>query len=139
MTEKTEQQKEQKYKKIALVLISLLIIVTCFIILFPQKSPLPQDLEQQATAFLLEKYKPGSCYGMPRVIHKGETLPKPKIEISDHCITMGRTCAPFEYIFDYEIWDGHCCSIIIYKGVLTYLDGNFTDNLISNKTEDVPC
>lgn len=111
------------------ILLLIFIGVLVLLVVFYQQQNIPTDLEQQARAFLVEKYHPGACYGMPRVVHKGEAPPQPKIELSQKDKTS----------FEYEVWDGHCCGITIYKGILTYSNKKFSDNLISNKTEIVPC
>ena len=114
-------------KKLVPLFFFALILITCFFVFFPQNLTYEVS-EEQARAFLIENYNPGSCYGMPQIIRDGAPLPEPKIEITREANN-----------FNYEIWDGHCCSITTYKGVLTYSNGNFSDNLISNKTESVPC
>lgn len=124
MTTLTKQQ-----QKLLLILVGCALLIVGFIAFFHQSQPSPQDLEQQARAFLIEKYHPSACYGMPRIVHKGEPGPEPKLELSQK-YNMG---------FEYEVWDGHCCSITIYKGNLTYSNNKFVDNLTSNETKQVPC
>lgn len=121
------------------------------------QSRMPENL--QIRAYLVDKYNPGICYGMPWPI---------KDEDINNIITINESFAKYikdkyklksdleiymkmkQYLaiklipasggkFQYNIIDGQCCTSKLYDGTIENLAGRITENLLNQDTKNNPC
>ncbi|MFA6979113.1 MAG: hypothetical protein WC209_07280 [Ignavibacteriaceae bacterium] len=118
---------------------------------------LGDDEEIKMRFYLVKKYNPGDCFGMPLIKNpryqskispelllkvKNLSSEKPndveceKIIRQMERITIKKT-APATYYFQFE--DGKCCSIIYYKGNLEIRNDEIFEELLEENMEMVPC
>lgn len=108
--------------------------------------------DQEAKAYLLGKYNPGICFGMPRVITETERtlVMKPDVVTyvrqrfsvtSDNDIytkivqLLGITIRGDAFTFR----DGKCCTITTYEGKIKIDGSTIQDEVVKQDAQNVPC
>jgi hypothetical protein len=150
------------------ILISLLAIILSLKV-YPQEQPIPveipnhfeinfkNDKELRIRAYLVEKYNPGDCFGMPQVKSPYETkiiVNKELIErikkeykikedskAEQFAIKMSKIgiIKESKNEYRYEVRDGRCCGITTYKGKIRLKNKKIIETVIEKKEEMVPC
>ncbi|MCJ7450446.1 MAG: hypothetical protein MUP58_01765 [Candidatus Nanohaloarchaeota archaeon QJJ-9] len=116
------------------------------------------NLKQDIKAELVEKYQPGTCFGMPGGVSEKmieQTIEQNK-KLSDYIknqynlqdkqkiynkikqfqnINLNRTGKKYDYI----LRDGNCCTITTYNGTATLGEGTITIQEENRSSENVPC
>ena len=112
-----------------------------------------------ATVFLVKKYDPGLCYGMPSAVH--DSLVAAVVAGSPRFSAFIRTTFAVESdfqvftklrqllmtkvreqsdgIYEYYLQDGRCCDILRFHGQLELRENTFFDRQLNRSIENVPC
>jgi len=118
---------------------------------------LPQNLEIKL--YLVDKYNPGTCYGMPSPVTEESingmiarnkslsALVKEKYKLkSDLEIYMklkqifGIQIEPVSGgKYEYDFIDGQCCSLNSYIGQIENIGGKISDTVTNQETKNNPC
>ena len=81
--------------------------------------------------YLINKYKPGTCYGTP-----GSQQETDRHQIQLREIVL----IPIDQGYGFILKDGHCCSVYSYQGKIIMDGDNIIDEKITNKSIDaIPC
>ena len=114
------------------------------------------DDELRIKLYLVKKYNPGNCFGMPKIEDdrfkpKIDTLLISKVKqilnISSNKdaesivrrlnkINVNRAG---ENLYYFDFADGRCCNITYYKGKIEIISGEFREEILEQKKENVPC
>lgn len=114
------------------------------------------DVELNFKLFLVEKYRPGNCYGMPdpdpfyyKNSDKDTLLQRiksllPGRDDSEYMLLTQMTRGiklqkTGNGAYEFEFSDGQCCTVYHYKGVVEMKAGIIEDNVIEKTSETVPC
>jgi hypothetical protein len=114
--------------------------------------------EFQIKAYLIRKYDPKACFGMPKVIREETvrlTLERTPDLVAfikeefghstDHnihnVIEQLRTIAltKTDEGYDFTMRDGRCCTITTYKGRIRIQGSEISDEVTAKSVENVPC
>ncbi len=141
---------------------ALFAIVTIIVIFFNsgcvQKNPPKETEEINIKIYLIDKYAPGMCFGMPgpvsdelvnRTLNQYPelvTLVKNRYNLSKdsqifekieqlNSVTLVKTDAGYDFSFT----DGGCCSINKYSGKIKIEGDQITDEITNTSSEQVPC
>ena len=114
--------------------------------------------ELQAKLYLVDKYNPGICYGLPGPVPeqavtgmiadnpdlvkflKGKYDLKTNMDIYNKIKQINAIHLSQEkgsYI--YEFTDGECCTLHAYQGRITIIGSNITDIILKQQTQTNPC
>ena len=94
-----------------------------------QKEESPREL--MVKEYLINKYKPGTCYGTP-----GSQQETDRHQIQLREIVL----IPIDQGYGFILKDGHCCSVYSYQGKIIMDGDNIIDEKITNKSIDaIPC
>ena len=87
--------------------------------------------ELMVKEYLINKYKPGTCYGTPG----------PPEETDRHQIQLREiTLIPIDQGYGFILKDGHCCSVYSYQGKIIMDGDKIIEEKITNKSIDaIPC
>jgi len=122
-----------------------------------QDDLMPENL--QIKLYLVDKYKPGTCYGMPGpvpdeaisgMIKRNQSLAKfvkDKYKLkSDLEIYLkikqifGIQLEPASGgKYQYNFIDGQCCTLKSYNGLIENIGGKISDSVINQETKNNPC
>ncbi|MBI3597211.1 MAG: hypothetical protein HY203_08680 [Nitrospirae bacterium] len=125
----------QSKQNVSLIFLILMIFIGgCAHPIPPVKSEVQDDesrRESMVKEYLISKYKPGTCFG----------LPGPQDEISRHLIQFRETVLiKIDQGYRFIIKDGHCCTINNYQGKIIMDGDKIIEEKITNKSvEAVPC
>ncbi len=92
-------------------------------------NPEAQISEDEARSYLIQKYTPGICFGMPTLYDDPSQFPEPVIILTK---TSNKS-------FNFRLEDGKCCTIHIFNGVVELKGATITDKIIDSNTLNVPC
>jgi hypothetical protein len=114
--------------------------------------------ELQVKLYLVDKYNPGICYGLPGPVPeqavtgmiadnpdlvkflKGKYDLKTNMDIYNKIKQINAIHLSQEkgsYI--YEFTDGQCCTLHAYQGRITIIGNNITDTILKQQTQTNPC
>lgn len=150
------------------ILISLLAVILNLKV-FPQDSLLTVEIpryyeinfknenEFRIRAYLVDKYNPGNCFGMPQIKSPFETEIKVKEDLIEKikkeynikddskaeqfAIKMSKIgiIKESKNEYRYEVRDGRCCGITTYTGKIRLKKKKIIETVIGKKEEMVPC
>jgi hypothetical protein len=123
----------------------------------PQETTALNELE--AKAYLVEKYEPGICFGMPSPLPPAYTIKKVISQNSDLVkyikakLNLSNDYDIYEKIvqfrnitltksisgYDFSLLDGGCCTITSYKGKVKIEEQKITDEITDHTADNVPC
>lgn len=148
------------------ILISFLAIILSLKI-FPQEQPLPVEIssfyeinfkhdDYKIRAFLVEKYNPGDCFGMPQIKDPYETKIKVNKDLiarikkefnikedskaEQFAIKMSKIgiLKESKNEYSYEFRDGNCSGITTYKGKIQLKNKKIIETVIEKTEKMVP-
>jgi len=106
--------------------------------------------------YLIEKYNPGDCFGMPSIRNPRDRANiNPELLVKVKELLKNKTDKEYDDIirqmnnirieqvqtneYNFFFKDGKCCTIINYKGRLLILSDNIYESNTITTTEEVPC
>lgn len=121
------------------------------------ESPMPENL--QIKGYLVEKYNPGICYGMPAPVreedingmisrnqafaeyvknrYKLKTNLEVYMKIKQYFGIQLKSISGGK--FQYNFVDGQCCTLKAFEGQIENLGGKISENLTNQETKNNPC
>lgn len=119
--------------------------------------PMPDNLEIKI--YLVDKYNPGTCYGMPTpvpeeaisgMIARNQSLAnlvRTKYKLKSNLDIylkikqiFGIQLAPISGgKYKYDFTDGQCCSLKYYSGEIQNIGGKILDSVTDQQTKNNPC
>jgi len=119
------------------------------------KLNLGNNEEMKIRLYLVEKYNPGNCFGMPgppppnqrkissELLSKIKRLVPEKSDIECEKLIQKMQRIGLEKIdagkYYFEFKDGKCCNIIYYKGNIEIFNGAIREKLLEKTIKTVPC
>ena len=141
------------------LIMGLVAILGIFLISGCVKQTPPQQTEElNIKAYIVEKYNPGRCFGIPGPVP--DELVSRTLNQNANLVTFVKN--EFGVIKDYEVYtkidqlegiiltktdygynftfkDGNCCNIHTYEGKIRVDENQITDEVINKYTENVAC
>jgi len=94
-----------------------------------QTNESPREL--MVKEYLINKYKPGTCYGTPG---SQEETDRHQIQLREIVLI------PIDQGYGFILKDGHCCSVYSYQGKILMDGDKIIEEKITNKSIDaIPC
>src|SRR3989344_356859 len=141
-----------------MVLRNYIFVFLLFFVIGCTQLPQSQMDEAEIKIYLIEKYTPGSCFGMPSVVPNNEisktirenrqlaNFAKERFGLYDDIeiyekvrqlngIMLQKTGDGYSFKFQ----DGKCCTINSYEGTVKIEDGSIIDEITRQTEENVPC
>lgn len=114
--------------------------------------------ELQVKLYLIDKYSPGVCYGLPGPVPevaiqgmindnpdlvkflKGRYELKTDLDVYKKIKQInGIYLVSDKGSYTYEFTDGQCCTLHAYQGKITIVGANITDVILKQETQSNPC
>lgn len=139
-----------------LLIISAILISGC--IVNSQNYQMKESEELKIKSYLVKKYNPGTCFGMPKIV-PDEIIEKTLRQNSDLVKYIKNKFGPLNdreifrkivqlknielkrnnNIYYFTFSDGRCCEITEYEGEAEMNEGRVNDKIINKFTKSVPC